>query len=187
VHNPDAAKFLNSCEICKVDITGDFCYRAEQQPNYHICDDCVNKYKELGYMPRLPCAGGLRRVNTSQPVQVLTEQQRRDRQLQIKRHMALLNHASMCRPEAKCVDPNCVKMKNLLKHGGECTIRVQGGCQVCRRIWALLQIHARQCRNPTCSVPKCRVLKEKMRMLMQQQQQMDDRRRDAMNASYNRG
>jgi len=64
--------------------------------------------------------------------------------------------------------------------------RVQGGCAICRRIWALLQIHARQCRRDACMVPKCRQLKEQLRALAQQQAQMDERRRAAMNAAYRR-
>ncbi len=76
--------------------------------------------------------------------------------------------------------------QNLLKHGANCTTRVQGGCAICRRIWALLQIHARQCRREACVVPKCRQLKEQLRALAQQQAQMDERRRAAMNAAYRR-
>jgi E1A/CREB-binding protein len=74
----------------------------------------------------------------------------------------------------------------LLKHGANCITRVQGGCAICRRIWALLQIHARQCRREACVVPKCRQLKEQLRALAQQQAQMDERRRAAMNAAYRR-
>ena len=53
-------------------------------------------------------------------------------------------------------------VQNLLTHGAKCAIKVQGGCNVCRRIWALLQIHARQCRKANCQVPKCRQLKEQL-------------------------
>lgn len=38
-------------------------------------------------------------------------------------------------------------VKNLLTHGASCSIRAQRGCGVCKRIWALLQIHARQCKK----------------------------------------
>jgi E1A/CREB-binding protein len=114
--------------------------------------------------------------------------------------MQLLQHASGCRNQ-QCPSANCNKMKvrerqafilldrssqNLLKHGANCTTRVQGGCAICRRIWALLQIHARQCRREACVVPKCRQLKEQLRALAQQQAQMDERRRAAMNAAYRR-
>ena len=80
-----------------------------------------------------------------------------------------------------------VASQNLLKHGATCQVRVQGGCAICRRIWALLQIHARQCRRDNCVVPKCRQLKEQLQALAQQQAQMDDRRRAAMNAAYRGG
>jgi len=105
--------------------------------------------------------------------------------------MQLLQHAAACR-SAACPSANCTKMKNLLKHGAACTTRVQGGCAICRRIWALLQIHARcvraaptgppkgapenrQCRREACAVPKCRPLREQLRALAQQQAQMDER------------
>ena len=130
----------------------------------------------------------------------LTEEQRRDRHRSIQLHMQLLQHASGCRNQ-QCPSANCNKMKvrqrqtfilldrssqNLLKHGANCSTRVQGGCAICRRIWALLQIHARQCRREACVVPKCRQLKEQLRALAQQQAQMDERRRAAMNAAYRR-
>lgn len=38
-------------------------------------------------------------------------------------------------------------LQNLLTHGASCSTRAQGGCGVCKRIWALLQIHARQCKK----------------------------------------
>ena len=116
----------------------------------------------------------------------LTEEQRRERQRSIQLHMQLLQHASACR-NPSCPSATCSKMKNLLKHGATCQVRVQGGCAICRRIWALLQIHARQCRRDNCVVPKCRQLKEQLQALAQQQAQMDDRRRAAMNAAYRGG
>ena len=73
-----------------------------------------------------------------------------------------------------------VHAQNLLAHGSKCSTKVQGGCNVCRRIWALLQIHARQCRRDTCAVPKCRQLKDQLRSIQLQQDQMNERRRLAM-------
>ena len=77
--------------------------------------------------------------------------------------MQLLVHASGC-TKADCPSNNCRKMKNLLQHGRTCKLRAKG-CSVCRRIWALLQIHARGCRAPygKCRVPRCKDLKEHMR------------------------
>jgi hypothetical protein len=93
---------------------------------------------------------------------------RRDRARSIQLHMQLLVHASGCVNQA-CPSANCSKMKALLKHGATCTMRATGGCHICRRIWALLQIHARQCRQTTCPVPRCRDLKEHLRRLQRQQ------------------
>lgn len=80
-----------------------------------------------------------------------------DRERSIQLHMQLLQHASNCR-DAHCTSANCKKMKNLMKHGATCKTR---GCAICRRISALLEIHARRCRCETCKVPKCGQLKER--------------------------
>ena len=71
----------------------------------------------------------------------------------------------------QCPSNNCAKMKALLKHGATCAQRASGGCHICRRIWALLQIHARQCNKPenTCPVPRCGDLREHLRRLQQRQ------------------
>ena len=49
-----------------------------------------------------------------------------------------------------------------MAHGAKCTVKRQGGCNVCRRIRALLQIHARQCKRDVCAVPKCRMFKAQL-------------------------
>ena len=103
----------------------------------------------------------------------LTPEQRKERQRSIALHMTLLSHASTCRL-AKCNTANCAKMKGLLKHGARCKVKANGGCSVCKRIWALLQIHARQCKTENCAVPNCRAIRERYRQLELQQQAMDD-------------
>ena len=78
-------------------------------------------------------------------------------------------------------------MKGLLKHGAQCQQKATGGCNVCKRIWALLQIHARQCKASSCPVPNCMAIRERVRQLKKQQQAMDDRRREEMNRVYRGG
>jgi E1A/CREB-binding protein len=179
LHNPDVPKFLVSCSNCNMDINVGYCYNSEKDPEFHLCQGCYQKNHKI-YADKGPFRRSI--VGGDSQAQ-LTEEQRRDRQRSIQLHMQLLQHASGCRNE-QCPSANCNKMKNLLKHGATCITRVQGGCAICRRIWALLQIHARQCRRETCMVPKCRQLKEQLRALAQQQAQMDERRRAAMNAAY---
>jgi len=96
----------------------------------------------------------------------LTEEQRRDRQRSIQLHMQLLQHAAGCR-NAACPSVNCGKMKNLLRHDATCTTRVQGGCAICRRIWALFTMHARQCTRGSCPVPKCAQAKAQLAQMQQ--------------------
>ena len=83
----------------------------------------------------------------------------------VQLHMQLLVHASQC-TRTTCQSQNCAKMKALLKHGASCNLRAARGCQICRRIWALLQIHARHCKTQDkCPVPRCRDLKNHLRRL----------------------
>ena len=54
------------------------------------------------------------------------------------------------------------------------------GCPTCKMIWALLQIHARQCRITNhCPVPRCRDLKAHLRRMRMDQRKRDNRRRQA--------
>lgn len=74
-------------------------------------------------------------------------------------HMKLLLHASGCKNE-HCPSANCAKMKALLRHGAQCTQRATNGCPTCKRIWELLQLHAKQCQlTDGCPVPRCSDLK----------------------------
>jgi len=183
VHNPDIPKFLTSCSMCGLDINAGYRYDCPECPEFHLCHKC---FVHCQMTRQNPHDHRLKKVLVqSENGGQLTEEQRRQRQRSIQLHMQLLAHAATCRNPA-CPSANCEKMKNLLQHGTKCPVKVQGGCNVCRRIWALLQIHARQCRRPNCLVPKCRQLKEQLRNIELQQAAMDERRRLAMNEKYAR-
>lgn len=176
VHNPNIPKVQIVCSLCSEGINSGYKYDCEQCPEFHMCHKCYSHYRGSGHPHPLK-----RSMVTSDSD--LTDEQRRQRQRSIQLHMQLLAHASICE-NAECPSANCQKMKNLLQHGSKCTIKVQGGCNVCRRIWALLQIHARQCRRADCRVPRCRQLKQQLRAIEMQQHAMDERRRQAMNQQY---
>ncbi|KAL8462046.1 hypothetical protein ACS0TY_033213 [Phlomoides rotata] len=91
--------------------------------------------------------------------------------------LELLVHASQCRSQ-HCQYPNYRKVKGLFRHGMLCKIRASGGCPLCKKMWYLLQLHSRACKESVCTVPRYRDLKEHMRRL---QQQSDSRRRAAVN------
>ena len=97
------------------------------------------------------------------------------RQEQLRKTMELLEHASVCK-DPNCKNQNCKRVRMLFKHGLECQVKYQGGCQLCRRMWALLQIHAKSCQKDNCPVPRCQDLRAHTR---RQREAMENRRRQA--------
>lgn len=177
LHNRDAPKFVQQCATCSREILAGYRYHCPTCADFDQCQECVqnpNIARHLHPLKPVPVSG----AQTE-----LTEAQRKERQRSIQLHMTLLLHASSCNTP-KCPSANCAKMKGLLKHGEQCRIKGTGGCNVCKRIWALLQIHARQCKAKNCPVPNCMALRERVRQLKKQQQAMDDRRRQEMNRAY---
>jgi E1A/CREB-binding protein len=43
----------------------------------------------------------------------------------------------------------------LFRHCIDCTT---GDCPICKGLWSLLKLHARNCRDSKCTVPKCRYI-----------------------------
>jgi len=87
-----------------------------------------------------------------------------------KLSIQLIEHAVCCKLP-KC-DSNCAKMKKLLNHELECTVKVSGGCTLCKKVWNLIRIHAQQCENENCPVPQCRSIHERFyRLAVAKQQQ----------------
>ena len=103
-------------------------------------------------------------------VRVVSPEKTDERRRNIALHMQLLSHTTRCH-STTCTSVNCVKMKGLLKHAAECEVKAIGGCKVCIRVWALLQIHARQCKSENCPVPNCSAIRERYRQLRLLQQQ----------------
>ena len=168
LHNPDLPSFVHSCNQCRVDITVGNRYTCEKCEDFDLCEKCK---KTANHKHELKCI-----KVTNDPTQLAEDAAaRRKRSQHIQVHMQLLVHASNCK-QPQCKDPrfgtNCSKMKALLLHGNSCKVRLNGGCHICRRIWALLQIHARQCKMPhgRCKVPRCADLKEHLRKMAAKQQ-----------------
>lgn len=178
LHNRDAPKFVQQCAFCSREILTGNRYHCPICPDFDMCGDCYNNPNVRRHHHQLKCIP----VATEQQRE-MTEAERKQRQRSIQLHMTLLLHAARCN-SPKCTSTNCAKMKDLLKHGETCTIKAVGGCSICKRIWCLFQIHARQCKEVNCPVPKCNAIRERFRQLTKQQQAMDDRRRQEMNRHY---
>ena len=177
LHNRDAPKFVQQCAVCSREILQGKRYHCPTCADFDQCIDCLRNPAIARHPHQLQA------IPVGQQASTLTADQRKERQRSIALHMTLLLHASTCR-SATCTSANCQKMKGLLKHGAGCKVKANGGCNVCKRIWALLQIHARQCKAENCPVPNCLAIRERYRQLQLQQQAMDDRRRQMMNQTY---
>jgi E1A/CREB-binding protein len=162
--------------VCNSDILVGYRYHCDSC-DIDFCERCLrysgNKlhHHQLRPMP----------VTGSQQVKTLTEEQRRERQRSIQVHLQLLQHSSQCEG---CKSRNCQKMKEFIKHGRTCPDGIKKGCHNCKRIYNLLQLHARGCRNDNCVVFKCNEIRAHLRNMAQRQQQMDDNRRQMMNKMY---
>jgi len=181
LHNRDAPKFVQQCAVCAREILSGYRFHCPTCADFDLCQDCFGK-SERNIIQRHPHQLKRIPVTTDGKAQP-TDEQRKERQRSIQLHMTLLLHAASCN-STSCTSQNCAKMKSLLKHGETCPTKHTGGCNVCKRIYTLLQIHARQCKDPKCPVPKCLAFRQRFRQLALQQRAMDDRRRQQMNIQY---
>ena len=179
LHNPAAPAYVYVCNHCQKDITSGHRWHCETCSDFDVCDNCHKNKKHEHPLAAI----AVQKIAESKEDAAKNRKAQAERARSIQLHMQLLVHASGCNGTT-CPSANCAKMKALLKHGASCQVRAAGGCPICRRVWALLQVHARQCRTPKCAVPRCKDLKEHMRRLQRQQEQMDDRRRHAFTDAY---
>ncbi|KAL0048475.1 hypothetical protein WJX82_004140 [Trebouxia sp. C0006] len=173
LHNPDAPAFASTCNACGLEIEAGHGFRCPQCTDYDLCAVCHNTGRGQHIHPLVAQVRGINELKTR-----LTESERHERQQQLQRTMTLLVHASACDNQA-CPSTNCNKVKALFKHAVACQQKVQGGCHLCRRMWGLLQLHAKQCQSSDCPVPRCRELREMRRRQMSRQ---EDQRRHAYQA-----
>ncbi|XP_058068645.1 histone acetyltransferase HAC1-like isoform X2 [Magnolia sinica] len=170
LHNPTAPAFVTTCNVCHNDIEAGQGWRCEICPDFDVCNTCYQKDGGVEHAHKL----------TNHPSTADRDAQnkeaRQKRVLQLRKMLDLLVHASQCR-FPQCQYPNCRKVKGLFRHGIQCGVRASGGCVLCKKMWYLLQLHARACKESACHVPRCKDLKEHLRRL---QQQSDSRRRAAV-------
>lgn len=167
LNNPSEPAFVATCNVCQRELEPGKGWRCETCSDYDICEECK---MTVGHEHGLVKAGRAAGDRGSG----MTQEDRRDRAAQIQRTMELLVHATSCQV-MNCGNPNCTKVKHLFKHAMACQLKAGGGCQLCRKMWTLLQMHSKGCKTANCPVPRCRDLKEYRRRA---QEQVEERRRE---------
>jgi E1A/CREB-binding protein len=184
LQNREAPKFVQQCFACNRELSSGVRHHCNVCADFDLCHECFQDPSTN----RGSCTHVLEavKVDNVPAASALTEEQRKERQRNIKLHIALIEHASQCK-STSCTSANCAKMKTYLKHGQVCKIKASGGCKICKRIWTLLRIHAQQCKNSNCPIPQCIAIRKRIRQLQLKQRAMDDRRREEMNRHHRMG
>ncbi|XP_068655325.1 BTB/POZ and TAZ domain-containing protein 4, partial [Aristolochia californica] len=102
-----------------------------------------------------------------------------ERKVYLQLHQAMEALIHICRDGCRTIGPHdkvlkgdegpcnfaaCNGLESLIRHFAGCKTRVPGGCIHCKRMWQLLELHSRLCRQPDiCKVPLCRHFKEKIK------------------------
>ncbi|GLJ24288.1 hypothetical protein SUGI_0463400 [Cryptomeria japonica] len=177
LHNPTAPAFVSTCNICQHDIETGQGWRCEICPDYDLCNVCYKKNDSVKHPHRLTAHPSLADRDAQ------NQEARQQRVLQLRKMLDLLIHASRCL-SPQCAYQNCRKVKGLFRHGTNCKKRAAQGCSLCKKMWHILQLHARACKESECRVPRCKDLKQHIR---RSQNQMESRRRaDVMEMMRNR-
>jgi E1A/CREB-binding protein len=168
LHNPSEPAFVATCNLCARELDPGTGWRCETCSDFDMCDDCR---RLRGHDPQLKPQRSRRDMTRA-----MSEEERRARQMQVQRTMELLVHASGCK-SSTCSSSNCAKVKGLISHSQTCASRTGAqNCAFCRRLWTLLQVHAKLCTAQACPVMRCRELREYRR---RQVEQAEERRRQA--------
>mmetsp|Transcript_12268 Transcript_12268/g.14887 ORF Transcript_12268/g.14887 Transcript_12268/m.14887 type:complete len:502 (-) Transcript_12268:164-1669(-) len=161
LHNPEAPAHLYTCNECQKDILSGSRYHCDlcSGGNFDLCEVCARRVQHPHKLTPFVVTRG---VNSNSPdaqqLQQRKLENRRARKHSLQLFLQALVHASAC-GEVSCDNAPCKKMKDLLAHRLNCKVRVRGGCEVCRRVLCLVQMHARSCTKKQCKVPHCDDLK----------------------------
>ncbi|KZV26645.1 hypothetical protein F511_34900 [Dorcoceras hygrometricum] len=141
------------CSICQKHTTVE--WHCGICSEFLVCTTCYKKEGDGCHIHKLI------RHSTKANLRTMSKEMQQQRGLETKAILDLLLHANCC-PMSKlesCSYPRCQDIKNLFFHNLGCARRVAGGCQTCKKIWFLLCLHARNCRDSSCKFPRCSHIK----------------------------
>eukprot|EP00878_Enallax_costatus_P031506 GHUV01034456.1.p1 GENE.GHUV01034456.1~~GHUV01034456.1.p1 ORF type:complete len:308 (+),score=93.52 GHUV01034456.1:203-1126(+) len=155
LHNPEAPAFSSTCNFCHVEIEPGTGMRCTVCSDFDMCKNCHAQ----GMRHEHPMVATTNFANRDEMRSRLTEQERIERSQQLQKTLALLVHACSCH-NPQCSSTSCRKVRALFQHAVQCQQKVTGGCHLCKKMWCLLNLHAKSCTTSDCPVPRCRELKE---------------------------
>jgi hypothetical protein len=141
-----------------------------KKPHVEECAICLEDVSEApstvcGHKFHRACLTQIAIVNAEKPCPLCRcdtlrtpEQSAQKRKVDL--HLRLLEHSSTCLHQ--CPSENCAKMKRLSAHLRACRDSV--GCEngICKRMIALLTVHARRCRSASCVVQGCAPIRRRI-------------------------
>jgi E1A/CREB-binding protein len=170
LQNPDAEAFTHVCNNCNAEIVGER-RQCTTCDDYSLCLRCIGRVAHTpGHV--FESHGGSGRDAAARAA---------DSQLN-QLQLELLVHTANCPDSTKCGHPFCAKMRQFSEHTKVCSVKVQGGCAMCKKFWAMLSLHVKQCRRVSCPVVYCEKLKRHVR---EQANLSSDRRMLALLRSNN--
>ncbi|RZC63095.1 hypothetical protein C5167_024863, partial [Papaver somniferum] len=167
LHNPTSFAFGSTCNVCQQYTEAGQIWRCGICRDYDVCNSCFQMDGGVNHPHKLTIHPSTAHGDAQ------TLGARKIRVLQFENMLDLLVHASQCRHK-QCLYLDCRKVKGIFRHGIQCKVRAYGGCIRCKKMWCLIQVHARACKESECHVMRCRDLKEHLKRL---QEQSDTRRR----------
>ncbi|CAN8287932.1 unnamed protein product [Cochlearia groenlandica] len=170
LHNPSVSAFATTCMICQQEFENAQGWRCEVCPGYDVCNACYSK-ASIDHPHNL--------ISRSSAMDAVVQQNGKasqNYQIQLEKLKERLLHVSACQ-HTQCEYEGCERMKILFKHCRGCKTTASGGCPLCMTFWRVIRLHARNCRDSKCTVPKCRDVRE---ISSRKQQQTEKRRRAAV-------
>ncbi|KAL1538892.1 histone acetyltransferase [Salvia divinorum] len=155
------------CSICNQNVVAG--WHCEMCSQFHVCDACFQREGDHCHLHKLVkhlIKDDSRKGSEQMHQQLALEADSIKKSEQIQQYriseiLDLLEHASKCLSTKNnpCSNPKCFPLKNTFRHTRNCTRRVAGGCEHCKRIWDMLVMHSNVCEDSNCRIPRCMDIK----------------------------
>ncbi|KAH9307668.1 hypothetical protein KI387_035579, partial [Taxus chinensis] len=148
LHNRTLPTFMRTCSMCQHGIKTGEGWHLEICVDSVLCNDCYQKNNSMKHSHGLTAHPSVENQNTK-------NQEAREHWIQKgQKILDSVKHACKC-VSPHCAYWNCQNLKRLFRHGMNCKTGEVHGCTTCKKMWCLLQLHARACKESECCVHRC--------------------------------